>query len=329
MKMQPKLEQQATSLAPIGVSTYVRLQHLQQTIEALQKNVLAQQSQLFVFSDAPRAGDEERVAAVRSYLRTIGGFKEIHVVEREINNRTANNRGGIRMLLEQFGKVIFLEDDVIALPGFLLFMNEALEFYKDDPRIGSISGYCPPIEIPQEYSKDVFALTRFVGWGLGLWKRYYKMDTPISEHAFKKVFNDKKKLKDLVRSLGEEASHIIRMDFKGELDAGDMKTMFWQFMDNKLTIYPRKTLTENIGQDGSGFHMPVTNKWDVSDIWDKVSGFEFSQVIEVDERILKAHSKFYEIKRGPVSIIIKLLKIIGIYKYIRPIARRIRTWWQM
>ena len=52
-------------LAPIAVSTYARPQHLQQTIAALQKNTLAQQSELFVFSDAPKPGDEDKVEAVR------------------------------------------------------------------------------------------------------------------------------------------------------------------------------------------------------------------------------------------------------------------------
>ena len=68
----------ATDLAPIGVSTYIRLPHLQRTISALQKNALAEQSELFVFSDAPIPGDEEQVAAVRSYLQTVDGFKEVH-----------------------------------------------------------------------------------------------------------------------------------------------------------------------------------------------------------------------------------------------------------
>ena len=72
-------------LAPIGLSTYARLQHLQKTITALQQNELARDSELFVFSDAPRPGDEEKVAAVRGYLRTLDGFKRVRIVERKIN----------------------------------------------------------------------------------------------------------------------------------------------------------------------------------------------------------------------------------------------------
>lgn len=310
-------------LAPIGVSTYVRLQHLQKTISALQKNTLAKQSEIFIFSDAPKSGDEERVAAVRSYLRTVDGFKNVHVVERESNNRTANNRGGIEELLEKYGKIIFLEDDVLTEPGFLQFMNDALEFYKDDSRVASISAYCPPIKIPDDYPNDVFALTRLNGWGLGLWKHYYKMNTPISEKEYSKIFKSKKKMRLLALSLGQEALPIIEMDFKGKLDAGDMKSMFWQFVDNKLTIYPRKSLVHSIGQDGSGFHMGSTDKWDISEVWNKVSGFEFVRGIGVDEKIRKAHYDFYKTHDAKSRVIGYLLKI-GVYQYLRPIIKTIQ-----
>jgi hypothetical protein len=46
------------NLAPIGVSTYSRINHLKQSIEALQKNTLAKESELYIFSDAPKPGDD-------------------------------------------------------------------------------------------------------------------------------------------------------------------------------------------------------------------------------------------------------------------------------
>ena len=135
-------------LAPIGISTYCRLNHLKQTIIALQRNTLAKESELYIFSDAQKQGDEERVAKVREYIYTIDGFKKIHIVERKTNGRVANNRGGMKHLLEKYGKMIWLEEDIVTTSGFLQFVNEALEFYKDDERIISITGYSPPIKIP-------------------------------------------------------------------------------------------------------------------------------------------------------------------------------------
>ena len=81
---------QNNELAPIGLSTYSRPAHLKQTVEALQRNILASQSELYVFSDAPKAGDEEAVVKVRSFIKNIDGFKKTTIIERETNDRVFN-----------------------------------------------------------------------------------------------------------------------------------------------------------------------------------------------------------------------------------------------
>ncbi len=309
-------------LAPIGISTYGRADHLRRTVEALQRNTLARESEVFFFSDAPRQGDESRVREVRAFLRTVDGFKAVHILERTENSRIANNRGGMEMLLDRYGKVIFLEEDVVTAPGFLAFMNGALSFYENDERIGSVSGYCPPMAIPPGYEKDVFFLTRLNPWGMGLWKRYYKMNSYITDACFSEVFTDRKRLKALSNSVGEEALEFIQMDFERRLDAGDMKSIFWQFYDKKLTVYPRKSLVRSIGQDGSGFHMGAAEKWDVDELWDKVQGFEYSQEVWVDESIRKSHYKFYKVHA--IHKLISFLQRIGVYKYMQPMVRQVK-----
>lgn len=309
-------------LAPIAISTYSRVNHLRRTVEALRLNTLASISEVYFFSDAPKPGDEGKVRDVREFIRTVDGFKAVHLVERIENSRIANNRGGIEMLLERYGKVIFLEEDVVTAPGFLEFMNAALSFYGDDERIGSVSGYCPPMTFPMGHLKDIFFLTRLNPWGVGLWKRYYKMNTYITEECFDEVFKDKGKLKDLSNSVGEEALQFIQMDFERKLDTGDMKSIFWQFYDRKFTVYPRKSLVRSIGQDGSGLQMEAVGKWDVHDLWNKLEGFEFSQEVSVDEKIQRSHYEFYKV-HAIVRVII-VLERFGLYKFIRPIAKNLK-----
>jgi hypothetical protein len=311
-------------LAPIGLSVYGRVEHTRKTIEALKRNTLAKESTLYIFSDAPKPGDEEKVARMREYIRTVDGFKEIHLIERTENSRVKNNRGGMKFLLDKYGKMIFMEEDVVTAPGFLQFMNDALEFYENTQMIGCISAYCPPIAIPRHPDKDFFTLTPMNPWGFGLWRDYFKIDTPISEEEFTKIYSDKKNLKKLKNAVGEAAVKYIQMDFEGKADAGDMKCIFWQYVDDKLTIYPKKSLVHNIGQDNSGVHMGETNKWDVHELWDKVDGFEFSDDIAVDVRILKAHNQFYKIKTFK-AVLIKILMQLGIYQAIRPAAKFVQN----
>jgi len=310
------------NLAPIGLSTYTRLEHLKQTVEALQQNELASESELYVFSDAPKAGDEEKIQAVRGYLKTINGFKAVHIIERKENNRVANNRGGMKHLLDQYGKCIFMEDDTLTAPGFLSYMNGALEFYQTDERITFISGYVVPgINLGNDYEKDVFLLGYFESWGMGLWERSFKYFNYIPKEKYEEVYNNKSNLKALRNRTGENQLDIITRDYLGEMDGGDIKIWFWQYVYGTYSLYPKKTLVESIGQDGSGVHMGITDKWDVDALWDKTK-FKFVERIEVNPKIEKMNYNFY--KRTGREKLASLLKSAGVYCILRPIYKRLK-----
>lgn len=112
--------------SPIGISTYKRIDHLKETLDALSKNILAEYSDLYIFSDAPRVGDEDEVYKLREFLNTINGFKSVSIFQRITNDRVKNNREGIKYLLDKYGKCIFLEEDIVTAKGFLEFMNSPL-----------------------------------------------------------------------------------------------------------------------------------------------------------------------------------------------------------
>ena len=62
--------------APIALFVYARPDHTRRTVEALQRNHLAGESELVIFSDAPkRAEMAAGVESVRRYIRTLDGFK--------------------------------------------------------------------------------------------------------------------------------------------------------------------------------------------------------------------------------------------------------------
>jgi GT2 family glycosyltransferase len=316
-----------TVMAPVLILTHDRLEHLEKTVTSLRGNTLAGQTDLFVAADCHRSDAEAgSVAAVRNYLQTLDGFKTVTVFEREKNFGVAENFGAaMKFIFARYDRMILLEDDNVTAPGFLQFMNDAFTFYQDDPRIGSISAFCPPFTFPDRYSHDVFALVRLNPWGVGYWRRYNKMEEPIPAVEYHEIFNDKKLMRKLAQSLGEEALPIIKMDFEGKIYTGDMKFMFWQYIDGKLTIYPRRSLVHNIGQDGSGTHMGLTGKWDIPEVWDKTSDFEFVRNISVDERIRRAHFNFYRnwASTGKGRVITGL-ENIGMYRHLKPILKTIQ-----
>jgi len=275
------------SLAPIGISTYCRLQHLQQAISTLQSNDLARESELFVFSDAAKKGDEKKVASVRRYLRTVDGFKAVHVIEREENSRIANNRGGMRALLEKYGRVIFLEEDIVTAPGFLRFMNLALDKYENNDEIFSITGFCPPIPIPEDYVSDVFLLKRFYSWGFGIWKDRAERVNYVTPDEYERFYSRK----DLVRLFadggGRDMVSMLRADAHGRIDAFDVKAMYAQFLSKQYTVFPSKSLTSNIGLDGTGLHCGVTTQYNVTLSSKKT--FDLPDNLVADKRIVKVN----------------------------------------
>ena len=73
------------NLAPVGLVVYNRLEHTKRVIEALKKNTLASETDLYIFSDAPsKKEDEKSVAELRDYLKTVkDGFKNVYIYEAE------------------------------------------------------------------------------------------------------------------------------------------------------------------------------------------------------------------------------------------------------
>jgi hypothetical protein len=249
-------------LAPIGLSVYSRLEHIKKTIGALQRNKLASESILYIFSDAPQKGDDEKVDAVRRYLRTFSGFKEINLIERRSNSRTQNNRNGIRMLLNEYGRMIFLEEDIVTAPKFLEFMNQALNFYQGDQRIVSITGYSPPFKPPAYYKKNIYLSLRFCAWGFGIWKdRYDRIKMNIE--GYEEFLKDKAAVKRF-RMGGEDLLYLLKCEAEGLSDALDVKIMFQQFQNNLYTIAPTVSIVQNIGHDGTGVHCGKTNKFNTT-----------------------------------------------------------------
>ncbi|MFV9972448.1 MAG: hypothetical protein AB8V06_06085 [Francisella endosymbiont of Hyalomma asiaticum] len=132
------------------------LWHTQQTIEALQKNKLAIDSELFIYSDAPKNENAlEKVQVVRNYIKTIKGFRKVTIIKREKNWWLSDSIiDGVTKIVNQYGKIIVLEDDIVTSLYFLKFMNDALEFYKNEEKVWHINGWNYPIEI--ENFSDTF-----------------------------------------------------------------------------------------------------------------------------------------------------------------------------
>jgi len=159
-------------LAPVAIFVYNRLKNTKQVIEALQKNTLARETDIFIFSDGGNTHkNKKRVDNVRQYLKTIDGFKSVSIIKRETNYYIERNiTEGITTIVDKFGKIIVLEDDGVTAKGFLTFMNRALDFYEQERKIMHIATFTF-IKMPNNYNKTFFwTYSENSGGGWGTWK---------------------------------------------------------------------------------------------------------------------------------------------------------------
>ena len=296
-----------SNLAPVVLFVYNRPLHTSKTIESLQKNFLAKDTELFIYSDGPRLEkDVHLVQKIRQYIKNIHGFKNITIIERENNwGLSQNIIQGVNDVLSSHGKIIVLEDDLITSPYFLKYMNNALNHFQDKKRIMSISGYNHPpsiMKFPANYNKQVYFNYRNSSWGWGTWKdRWEIVDWNIED------FNDFKKNKRLQKKFnrcGNDVTNMLISQMQGKIDSWAIRFTYAHFKQDALSVCPVHSYVNNIGHDGSGQHCGNTNRY-INDLLEVSENIEFPKHIEVDERVMDEFRSIY--KRG---ILERLMKII-------------------
>jgi hypothetical protein len=241
------------SLSPIALFAYNRLDHTRRTLDALRANDLAGQSELFVFSDGPKsAAGQGLVDEVRAYVRSVSGFKSVQIIERPRNLGLAESIiSGVGEICACFGRVIVLEDDLVTSQWFLTFMNRALELYRDDARVASVHGYCYPA--PAGALPETFFLRGADCWGWATWSRAWEKFDPNGAGLL-----DELQRRRLCREFDLEGAYpftrMLQNQIAGRNDSWAIRWHAACFLSGHLTLYPGRSLVENIGQDGTGTH---------------------------------------------------------------------------
>jgi len=299
------IQHSTLDLAPIVLFVYNRPDHTRQTVEALQKNVLAVGSELFIYSDAAKNENaEQKVNEVREYIKSIDGFKKITIIEREKNWGLANSIiDGVTKIVNEYGKIIVLEDDLVTSPYFLKFMNEALEFYKDEEKVMSISGYTYPFKMPKNYKEDVFLFYRSSSWGWATWKHEWSnVDFSITKKH--EIFHNKQMQKSFNKG-GNDLFAMLKMQMEGKINSWAIRFALSHSLQNKFGLFSIKSLAQNIGHDDSGTHCGTSDAWKV-DI--DVTFLPKLNSIELDNLIVKNLQK--KLNKTNFQIIRKIIRKI-------------------
>lgn len=276
------------SLAPVLLFTYNRPSHTRQTLEALMNNELCSETELYIYSDGYKSkSDKNEVLKVRKLIHSIDGLKKIHIVENPHNIGLAKNIiEGVTRIVNEYGKVIVLEDDLITAPQFLSFMNEALERFENEEKIGHIHGFCYPIKgLPEAF------LIKWIGsWGWATWKRAWQIFNPDGQELLNEI--KRRKLSKQFDFNGKYPyTRMLKRQVNGENDSWAIRWNATLFLNDMLSLNAGKSLVQNIGFDGSGIHSGSDEIYS-TDLFKGKLNIEIPEIIE-NKSARKAFEKYY------------------------------------
>lgn len=293
------------SLAPVALFVYNRPRHTRQTIEALQKNPQASETDLVIYSDAPKSEAQAgQVRQVRDYLKNISGFKSVSVVERATNYGLARSIiEGVTEIVGKYGRIIVLEDDMVTSPYFLSYMNDALARYANDERVVCVHGYMFPIEQPLP---EAFFLPGADCWGWATWSRGWSCFNSDGRALLDEL--KRRKLTDTFDYHGAYPfSKMLEGQIRGENDSWAVRWHASAFLAGKLTLHPGRSLVRNIGNDSSGTHCGDSADLDVG-LSDKPINLE-KVAVESSQVGLQAFEDFFrKIQTGKLRRVLQKAK---------------------
>ena len=246
------MQEALAKCAPVALFAYARLEHLRQTVDSLRANAQASQTDLYVFCDAPRsAAAEAATQDVRRFVESLSGFASITRIYRAENLGLARSIiAGVGHVLERHGQVIVVEDDLLLSPHFLAYMNSGLQLYAGDETVASVHGYCYPVDgsLP-----ETFFLRGADCWGWGTWSRawrHFESDGRVLLSALQ--------AQSLTHAFDLDGAYpytrMLRNQVRGRNDSWAVRWHASCFLKGLLTLYPGRSLVQNIGLDGSGTH---------------------------------------------------------------------------
>ena len=243
--------------APIVVFAYMRADHLQRCVESLLANPEAAASDVVFYCDAPKHPHHRpMVDAVRAYVDGLTGFRSVRRVYRDRNMGLRRSViAGVGEVLAEHGRAIVLEDDLVLSPHFLQYMNDGLDRYEDDARVASIHGYVYPVEgaLP-----ETFFLKGADCWGWATWSRAWSHFQPDGAPLLAEL-----KARGRTREFDFDGQFPYTAMLQDQIAGRNNSwAILWYascFLKDLLTLYPGRSLVQNIGNDSSGTHCGTTD----------------------------------------------------------------------
>lgn len=217
----------------------------------------AQPDKLFIIADGPRdthIQDKELCQKTRAIVEKIDWNCEVK------NNYSDTNMGcgtrvssGIEWAFNYTDQIIVLEDDCLPNQDFFIFMEEMLEKYKNEDKVGSITGFSPQTKNLVNHQYSYYFSKFYHMWGWATWKRAWKeYEYTLDSWGDKKNKVDWlfKKIKDkkISKQLARDFDNVYQNNGKkNQVHAWGFQFMYTHLKNDLFCIKPRENTIENLG----------------------------------------------------------------------------------
>jgi len=211
----------------------------------------AKPPKLLVVGDGARVGREgeaEKVAACRAIIKRVDWPCEILTNYSDINlGCKVRVSSGLDWVFEQVEEAIILEDDCLPHSTFFRFCDEMLTRYRDDQRIGMISG--DNFQFNEARNQDSYYFSRYLHiWGWATWRDRWQTSYDVELRKWPFV-RDGRLLQDLFSNKHEAIywERIFEQTFCGKINSWDYQWFFANLIEGRFSIAPNVNLISNVG----------------------------------------------------------------------------------
>ena len=276
------------TLAPIILFVYNRPEYTKRTVEALKRNEHASESELFVFADGPKedASEEQhnKIRQVREYISSIEGFKNVHIELSDKNKGLAESIiNGVTKIVNLYGRVIVLEDDMITSPYFLQYVNQSLDLYELNENVVCINGFNLLKDAPIK-DRTYFQYGADCG-GWATWERGWRMFNTNTRDLQKQILSNRWLRKIFTYNGTYPYLEMLQDQIEGKIDSWAIRWYASAVISQKLCLYPTKSLIQNIGF-GDGTHTHDSNAYEATITADKTIT-DFPKIVIEDSKVMR------------------------------------------
>lgn len=230
---------------------FARPETLKKVFDEIKK---ARPAKLFLACDGAREnvpGEIERVEECKKIVSDIDWDCEVFKHYSDENLGCGKGpKTAISWAFEHTDQLVIMEDDCVPAESFFSYMEEMLNYYKNDSRIGIISGFNHFYE--WNCGNNSYCFTKYgatLGWGTWkrVWEKYdFHVDLIKDEYCkklIKKEISNKKAMQSRLKSW--QTANVET--YKKKVNYWDIQFGFVKYSQSYLCVVPKTNLIYNIG----------------------------------------------------------------------------------